>query len=202
MIGLGCGTLESQYFIESEVPRLSATPPIVMRPTPFPNGKRSRIPASSMLLQEWVTAKYPGAQVFYELRLGPTQKHLVGVEVSPVLEAMLRVANWYADCVIVTPSEGLVIEAKVDPDPSAVGQVLFYRTLIFATPQLAPYQHLQFNPVVLFAEDDSAVTPFARGLGVRVEIYTPPWIATYLVNRQFRNRATPQAGAAIAPGSA
>lgn len=149
-----------------------AAPPIVMRPTPFPNGARSRIPASSMLLQEWVSVKYAGAQVFYELRLGPTQKSLAGVQVSPALEAMLRVANWYADCVIVTGTEVLVVEAKVDPVPGAVGQVLFYRTLIYATPALQPYTAMPVTPVVLFAEDDSGVTPFARGLGVRVEIYT------------------------------
>jgi hypothetical protein len=171
-----------------------AAPPIVMRPTPFPNGTRSRIPASSMLLQEWVTAKYPLAQVFYELRLGPTQKHLVGVQVSPVLEAMLRVANWYADAVVITGTEALVIEAKVDPDPGAVGQVLFYRSLIYSTPALAAYTTMPVMPVVLFAEDDSGVTPFARGLGCRVEIYTPPWIATYLETRQFRNRSTPSPG--------
>lgn len=171
-----------------------AAPPIVMRPTPFPNGARSRIPASSMLLQEWVTLKYPLAQVFYELRLGPTQKHLVGVQVSPVLEAMLRVANWYADCVLVLPSEVLVIEAKVDPDPGAVGQVLFYRSLIYSTPALAAYTTMPVTPVVLFAEDDSGVTPFARGLGCRVEIHTPPWIAQYLATRQFRNRSTPPSG--------
>jgi len=170
---------------------LMAAPPIVMRPTPFPNGKRSKIPASSMLLQEWVTAKYGTTGVYPEVRLGPTQESLVGVQVSPALEAMLRVANWYADCVVITPTEGIVIEAKVKPDPGAVGQVLFYRTLIFSTPAFAQYVNLAWQPVVLFAEDDSGVTPFARGLGVRVEIYTPPWIATYLENVQFRSRSTP-----------
>ncbi len=175
-----------------------AAPPIVMRPTPFPNGKRSRIRASSMLLQEWVTAKYPLAQVFYELRLGPTTKTLVGVQVSPALEAMLRVANWYADCVVVTPTEVLVIEAKVDADAGAVGQVLFYRTLIYSTPSLQGYTTMPVQPVVLFAQDDSGVTPFARGLGCRVEIYTPPWIATYLEQRQFRNRSTLPPGAPTA----
>ena len=166
-----------------------AAPPIVMRPTPFPNGARSRVPASSMLLQEWVSAKFAGAQVFYELRLGPTSKSLVGVQVSPTLEAMLRVSNWYADAVVVLPSEILVIEAKVDPNPGAVGQVLFYRTLIYSTPALQLYTTMPVSPVVLFAEDDSGVTPFARGLGVRVEIYTPTWIADYLNRQQFRNRS-------------
>lgn len=172
-------------------------PPIVMRPEPIPNGTRRNIPASTMLLHEWVTARYPTAQVFYELRLGPTEKHLLGVQVAPALQAMLRVANWYADCVIVDPPTGLVVEAKVDPDPGAIGQVLFYRTLIFSTPAMAPYRNISFEPVVLFAEDDSAVTPFARGLGCRVEIYTPPWIAEYLVNRQFRNRSTPLPGTSV-----
>lgn len=134
--------------------------------------------------------KYPGAQVLYECRLGPTQKHLVGVQVTPTLEAMLRVANWKADCVIVLPNEVLVIEAKVDPDPGAVGQVLFYRSLVYLTPALAALTALPLSPMVLFAEDDSGVTPFARSLGVRVEIYTPPWIATYLEQRQFRNRSS------------
>jgi hypothetical protein len=147
-----------------------------------------------MLLQEWVSAKYAGAQVFYELRLGPTSKSLVGVQVSPALEAMLRVANWYADAVVVTPAEVLVIEAKVDPNPGAVGQVLFYRTLIYSTPALQAFTTMPVTPVVLFAEDDSGVTPFARGLGVRVEIYTPAWIAQYLDTRQFRNRSTPIPG--------
>ena len=171
-----------------------AAPPIVMRPTPFPNGSRSRVPASSMLLQEWVSAKFAGAQVFYELRLGPTAKTLLGIQVSPVFEAMLRVSNWYADAVVITPAEVLVVEAKVDPNPSAVGQVLFYRTLIYATPALQAYTTMPVAPVVLFAEDDSGVTPFARGLGVRVEIYTPAWIAQYLAQRQFRNRSTPIPG--------
>jgi len=151
-----------------------------------------------MLLQEWVTQKYPAAQVFYELRLGPTTKTLLGVQVSPALEAMLRVANWYADCVVIAPAEILVIEAKVDPDPGAVGQVLFYRTLIYSTPSLQGYTTMPVQPVVLFAENDSGVTPFARGLGCRVEIYTPPWIATYLEQRQFRNRSTASPGAPTA----
>ena len=169
---------------------------VIMQPHAIPDGDRNSSKAESQLLKEWVKAKYPLATVFPELRLGPTRKHLVGVEVSPQLEAMLRVSNWYADCVIITPSEGLVVEAKVDPKPAAVGEALFYRTLIFSTPAMQPYLHMQFNPVVLFAEDDSAVTPFARSLGVRVEIWTPPWIADYLVNRQFRNRSASPIGSA------
>jgi hypothetical protein len=149
-------------------------------PGGIPDGKRRRIPASTMLLHEWASLRYPGALVFYQLRLGPTNRTLVNVTVTPELERMLRVANWYADAVILTESEGLMVEAKVEPNPSAIGQALFYLRLYWQTPELAGYSHLPFSPVVLFAENDPTVADFARSLGVRVEIYTPPWIADYL----------------------
>jgi hypothetical protein len=144
------------------------------------------------LLEEWIAAKYPQAQVMLNLRLGPTAKHLVNVEVTPQLEAMLRVSNWYADAVILLPHELLVVEAKVDPLPEAIGQALFYSRLIYRTPALSEVDPALIVPVVLFGEDDAEVTTFARQLGCRVELYTPAWIADYLVQRQFRRRVATQ----------
>ena len=161
---------------------------IVMKPEGIPDGKRRRTNASTKLLHEWLTLRYPETVPMYELRLGPTEKHLLNREVSPALEAMLRNSNWFADAVLLLPSEGLVIEAKVDPEPGAVGQVLFYLRLLWRTPELSGSMHLPLVPVVLFAEDDSEVSAFARQLGCRVEIYTPDWIETYLVERQFQRR--------------
>jgi hypothetical protein len=179
------GTVPREY---ASMAVMSATPTIT--PGGIPDGKRRRTPASTMLLHEWVTIRYPRALVFYQLRLGPTARQLINVEVTPALEAMLRVANWYADAVILTESEGLMVEAKVEPNPSAIGQALFYLRLYWSTPELAQFSHLPFSPVVLFAESDPAVTDFARSLGVRTEIYTPPWIATYLEQVQFRGRGS------------
>lgn len=144
-----------------------------------------------MLLHEWAGLRYPQAQVLYQLRLGPTERTLVNVHVTPALEAMLRTANWYADAVVLTPNEGLVVESKVEPDPRAVGQVLFYFRLFYSTPALAQYLNRPFTPVVLFGESDPDVTAFAHSLGCRVEVYTPVWIAQYLERQQFRTRSTP-----------
>lgn len=125
-----------------------------------------------------------------QVRLGPTSATLSGVQVSPALERALRVENWYADGLILTPSEILCVEAKVKANPSAVGQVLFYLRLMMATPEVQPFMAIPFVPVVLFGEDDAAVRNFALGLGCRVEIYTPPWIADYLTQVQFRVRGS------------
>lgn len=142
-----------------------------------------------MLLRDWASRTYPGIALQEQFRLGPTTSHLVGVVVSPALEAALRVANWYADAVLFAPTETLIIEAKVKPTPGAVSQVQFYADLLPRTPAMANRLALPISPLVLFAEDDPLVTSFAQRKGVRVAVYTPSWIADYLTLVQFRYRA-------------
>jgi hypothetical protein len=173
----------------------SPTGEIQVRPPVAVPGKTGRRPWSTQLLREWVAVKYPSYRLWEQVRLGPTSASLVGVQVSPALERMLRVENWYADGILPTPTEVLIIEAKVNANPSAVGQVLFYRRLMNSTPGLQDLMALPFVPVVLFAESDPDVTRFANELGCRVEVYTPQWIADYLTQVQFRRRSTPSPGA-------
>jgi hypothetical protein len=141
-----------------------------------------------MLLREWAANAYPGKQLFEQYRLGPTTAALVGVTVTPGLEAALRVMNWYADGVIYAPNETLLIEAKMKPNPSAVGQALFYLRLLPSTPQHNRQPYAPIVPVVLFAEDDATVRVFAQSLGVRVITYTPAWVEQYLTSVQLRSR--------------
>ena len=168
-----------------------------IQPTAIPNGARRNAKAETRMLHEWVSLHGWQAQAIYELRLGPTPQTLVGQVVSPQLEAMLRVSLWYADLIVPTGRELLVVEAKVQPKPGAVGETLWYSTLVPTTPVLAPYANLPVVPVVLFGESNDALNSFARALGVRVELYTPPWIAEYLSTRQFRNRSTPSPGTSL-----
>ena len=165
--------------------------PTTIEPTAIPPGARRAAKAETTLLHEWVSLHGWQGQAIYELRLGPTPQTLVGQVVSPQLTAMLRVALWYADLVVPTPTELLVVEAKVQPKPGAVGEALWYSQLVPTTPDLAAYAHLPVVPVVLFGESNETLNTWARALGVRVELYTPPWIAEYLSTRQFRNRSTP-----------
>jgi hypothetical protein len=114
------------------------------------------------------------------------------VQQTPQIEAMLRVSNWFADMVGVTPAAIKVIEAKLDPDPGAVGQALFYSRLVMSTPALRAYVTRPIQPVVLFAADDPDVRRMANSLGVAVEVYTPAWYADYLIQRRYRRRVGAQ----------
>ena len=152
---------------------------------PGPTGRR---PWSTWLLREWAALRYPGVHLYEQVRLGPTPVSLSGVTVSPELERMLKLENWYADGILVLTDQVLIIEAKVQATPGAISQVKFYWRQALRTADLANLIGMNWTPVVLWAEDDADVSNFARGEGVRVEIYTPPWIADYLQLVQFRNR--------------
>src|SRR5262245_23340878 len=159
--------------------------------TPGPNGRRQW---STLLLREWASRTYPGVKVQEQFRLGPTSLNLVGVTVTPAIEAMLRVNNWFADAIMFTPSETMVVEAKVRPTPSAVSQVQFYADLLPTTPEMQSRLSLPIRCVLLFAEDDPKVTAFARRHGCAVYIYTQPWIADYLAGVQYRGVFKNQSG--------
>lgn len=166
---------------------MAASPP-QRAPVAWP-GPSGRIPWSTRLIREWAALRYPGAPMTEQLRLGPTEEMAVGVVISPAYVNALRVTNWYADGVLQTPDEILVIESKMKPNPGAVGQVLFYMRLAITTPALLESLHKPLVPVVLFAERDDTVATFAKQLGCRVEVYSPPWLEEYLSKVQFRYRS-------------
>jgi hypothetical protein len=143
-----------------------------------------------MLLREWAALRYPGVPLIEQLRLGPTSSSLNGQTVSPAMERMLAVYNWYADGVLVLDDQVLCIEAKLRATPTALSQVEFYLQQMIRTADLQKYMNRPFVPVVLWAVDDQAVSNFARGRGIRVEVYTPPWIEEYLQLVLFKNRVT------------
>lgn len=166
---------------------MSSQPPTLIYTDPrYRNG---HLVNESLLLDEWLRARYPTAHFAGRLRLGPTAAVVAGVDLNPAQQAMLSSLNWYADAIVLAPNENLIVEAKVVAKPAAIGEILFYQRLLMATPDLTQYLGVRFQPVVLFAEDDRSVADFARSLGIRVEIYTPPWIVDYISSVQFRGRS-------------
>lgn len=153
-----------------------------------PRMRGGELTAESRLLKEWLDRRYPDATLAGRIRLGPTRRSAPGGNLTPEMEAMLSVENWYPDALILSPNELLIVEAKVNPKPAAIGEVLFYQRLLARTPDLSAYLQYHFQPVVLFGEDDPDVNAFARSLGVRVEVWIPPWLSGYLLRRAYRGK--------------
>jgi hypothetical protein len=172
---------------------------LLSNPVAMP-GPKGRRPWSTMLLREYAAKAYAGYPLLEQFRLGPTQNQILGVPLTAPLERALRVSNWFADGVIPASDKTVIIEAKIRPNPSAIGQVLYYLRLALQTPLLQSRLNLPVEPVVLFAESDASVENFARSYGVRVATYTPAWIMDYLQSVQLRGRGPNPPESTPAPG--
>lgn len=147
-----------------------------------PGARLSRF-ASTRLLHEWASMQPWEAGPWYELRLGPTPQMTTGGYVAPQYEALLRVFNRYADLVGISRGEIAVVEAKMQFDPGAISQVQHYVDLVLATPLIRQYPSRVITPVILVAIDDPIVHQRANAAGIRVEVFTPPWVNVWLQRR-------------------
>lgn len=169
---------------------MSGGPQII--PGGVPDGSRRRTQASTRLLHEWSIMQPWDAPPVYELRLGPTPLSANAPTITPAVERMLRVFNRYADMVGVTPTEVQVIEAKMVAEPGAISQLQHYVDLVHSTPLLSQYPGRRVQGVLLFAVNDPIVAQRASAAGLRVIIFTPPWVQDYLNLKYFRRqRAIP-----------
>lgn len=121
---------------------------------------------------------------WYELRLGPTPQIPNGQYVDPKYLPALRAFNRYADLVGISRGEIQVVEAKMMADPGAISQLQHYVDLVRTTPLIRTYPNQIVTPILLWAIDDPIISQRAQAAGIRVEIFTPPWVNEWL-KRKF-----------------
>jgi hypothetical protein len=152
-------------------------------PQAISQGARLSRFASTRLLHEWAQMQQWDAGPWYELRLGPTPQVTGGGYVAPNFARMLSVFNRYADLVGISRGEIMVVEAKMQFDPGAISQVQHYVDLVMSTERLKMYPTRVVSPVILVAIDDPIVHQRATAAGIRVELFTPPWVNEWLQRR-------------------
>lgn len=144
------------------------------------------------LISEWVKGAYPGAEVWLRLRLGRARPLNPDLEGDPDAERVSRVFARWADAVVVTRDELIVVEAKVKSSPGAIGQLLVYRDLVRDTPELRSYEDRPLALLLLVAVEDPAVTRLCEAQGIRHAVYRPSWLAEYLSNLNRRETTPPR----------
>jgi len=152
-------------------------------PGGVPPGTRSKIQASTMLLQQWAATQPWIAPPTYELRLGPTPLVPGILNVTPQIAAMLMRANRYADLVGVTTTQILVVEAKMVATPGAISQLTHYINLVYASGIRDEYPTQAVQGVLVWAVDDPIVHQEAVAAGLRVDVFAPQWAVDYLQSK-------------------
>ena len=94
------------------------------------------------------------------------------------------VGRW-ADIVTFEPNIITIIEAKLEPSPKAVGQLLLYRDMFKQSPRFAMYATWQVNAVLLTSRVDTHVQELCEQQGIKYEVYRPEWIV-FWEKQRFR----------------
>jgi hypothetical protein len=98
----------------------------------------------------------------------------------------------WADAIIVTPTELIILEGKIIAAPGSIAQLQLYLDLVAKTPELVPFLDRTPRGVLLVAVEDPATTALAGRWGIRVVVYRPPWIDDYLALMRAREHRAPR----------
>jgi hypothetical protein len=151
------------------------------------------------MVAEYVQRTYPQGMVFMRLRLGVMEPDVGPRALSPEEMAMLGVFRRWADAVVVTQDELIVVEASIRSDSGDPSKLVLYGRLVPKTPELTPFLNRRLVLELVVAVEDPAVTALAQEMGIRVRVYPPPWLPEYLAQLHRRERRPVQARGLLTP---
>ena len=140
------------------------------------------------MVAEYLRDNYPDDVVFMRLRLGTLEPDGGGQDLTEEERRMLGVFRRWADAVVVTPREVVLVEVSIRSDTGDPSKLVIYGRLARHTPELAEYLTRPLVLELVVAVEDPVVTQLAKELGIRTRVYRPPWLPEYLA--QLHRRET------------
>ena len=120
------------------------------------------------LITEFLFDKYPLSLQWKRVRLGqvPTQEMAAAMKVT---------LNW-ADAIVLSGNEIVIIEAKMRPDSGAFGQLEHYRELFKLTPEFSKYWNNPIRLEFVTTRLDENLKATADSKSITYEIWRPDWV--------------------------
>lgn len=144
------------------------------------NKPRTWAPREMQLVADWISSEYPDANYRMNVRLGTQHPRLQGKFLTESEQRMAGVFRRWADAVIITKTELLLVEAAIRPQPGKIAQLHLYEMLLPSTPELEEFKNLTIVKVLLCAIPDPVLIQLARSQGIRVVTYRPDWVDEYI----------------------
>jgi len=94
------------------------------------------------------------------------------------------IGRW-ADLIVFDPFSVTIIEAKLYPDPKAIGQLEVYSQMFVQTPRFQQYWKLPIKKVLLTTRLDDDIKTSADLHNIEYKIFRPSWIE-FWEKRKFR----------------
>ncbi len=147
--------------------------------------KRPQQRVERRYIVEWVERNHPRPLAkLYNVRLG---------EVPPEIRAaapgqpasFFRTSLSYADAVVVTEEELLVIEAKIYEPEKGIGQLNRYARLVPTSPDLRMWASRPVKKLLVTWRSTFPIVDEANHNGVSIVIFRPSWIEPILRRRNL-----------------
>lgn len=142
--------------------------------------KRNWAPREYRLVAEFVSEFYPEYESRTHVHLGSTPPRLKGRFAKPEDERLVGVFRRWADAIVMMPDRLILIEGKILPQPGVISQLNLYARLLPKTPELQEHKDKPIERVLVCAIPDPLLNAMCREEGIRVVIYRPKWVLTYL----------------------
>jgi hypothetical protein len=148
----------------------------------------------SRLLAEWLAANHADRAWHIQFRVG-THPEVLGIDMEDEGEVRLaRNLNRRVDAVIEPPPDLIVVEATMYRPTDKLGRLKEYLLLLQGTPDVASWPVCPVVPVLLTGQDDPVARVLCAEMGIKYELYEPPWLDEWLALYPDRRRRTPHAG--------
>jgi hypothetical protein len=136
-----------------------------------------------LLVQQFVFERYPHAIKFFNMRMGNLLPFFEGKVQSVENADMIKVWRKFADAVVVTENEIIVIEAKIVARVETIGQLEMYGKLVEETPELQRFLPKKVRLVLVAVVVDPYLVREAEAKGIEVVLYRPDWAVEYAEER-------------------
>jgi len=161
-------------------------------------GKPRRIEWEAQYVSEFVQKYYPGSIRMLHVKIGGYPPGFKSEDLEDAERQMLRVYLRWADAVVVTPSEVIIVEAKLRPTEylKALGELEMYLKLVPATEELTTYlpSRILLGQICV-PIDDPIVANMCRERKLRYTVFQPSFWKEYWQMLAARTRRPSLVGA-------
>lgn len=123
--------------------------------------------SEAKLVNEWLLLNFPNSLQWKRVRLGP----LPDKKLAKLYSVTLR----WADAIAYKDGVVYLIEAKLKPTASALGQLLDYKVLFPDTPEFEDLKDKQIKLIFLTTRLDESLKRLYEEHNIKYEVYNPPW---------------------------
>jgi len=145
---------------------------------------RKSAQVETRMLSEYLLAEYPQYPHRQSVPLGVID---AGLQAQVGYKAAVGYSRPYrpeVDGVVFLPGALVLVEAKVWNVINGLAKLPLYNSLIPATPELKEYNHLPVIMELVVGGSNKNLEIMAAERGVRIRVYSPPWLADVYAKMQ------------------